>query len=231
MSTASSPTRFNGEIDNYYDLDLAAQVSAKMQVPKRIKLNGDEDSLVANDQFPPSYDFEPKIDMSVPDRILVMGHDEHIGVRAPPKEMLFDNAVFPDPPDYSHIRLQTPPQVLTLDEHFYPSLDDPPELPGAKTVKPRNADLVNFQHSRVALFNDSVASQGMNASKDLVPAFNESISMTPGEEVVHLRRQLAKLNRRVMGIEMEIIQRQRRDRIIFFVGISYLVLRTVLRLV
>lgn len=52
--------------------------------------------------------------------------------------------------------------------------------------------------------------------------------MTLNEEVVHLRRQLAKLNRRVMSIELENMQRQNRDKIIYALGLAYFFFKTVL---
>ncbi|CAA9994646.1 unnamed protein product [Nesidiocoris tenuis] len=52
--------------------------------------------------------------------------------------------------------------------------------------------------------------------------------MTLNEEVVHLRRQLAKLNRRVMSIELDNMQRQNRDKIVYALGLAYFFLKTVL---
>lgn len=52
--------------------------------------------------------------------------------------------------------------------------------------------------------------------------------MSLNEEVVHLRRQLAKLNRRIMSIELENMQRQTRDKVVFAVGLAYFFFKTVL---
>jgi hypothetical protein len=61
--------------------------------------------------------------------------------------------------------------------------------------------------------------------------FSESAPMAEGmstsEEVVHLRKQLAKLNRRVMSIELENMQRQQRDKIVYAIGLAYLFIKTV----
>lgn len=70
MARAMSPTLFSR--DHYYDPNFTAEITAKMQVPKRIKLAGnvgdDEDEFSV--QIPWQAE---KIDMRVPDRILVAG--------------------------------------------------------------------------------------------------------------------------------------------------------------
>lgn len=70
MARADSSARFNR--DHFYDPNFTAEITAKMQVPKRIKLAGnvgdDEDEFVTQIPWQPE-----KIDMRVPDRILVAG--------------------------------------------------------------------------------------------------------------------------------------------------------------
>lgn len=51
--------------------------------------------------------------------------------------------------------------------------------------------------------------------------------LTPSEELVHLRRQMAKLNRRVMAMELDNMQRQQREKIICAVGLAYFFLKAV----
>lgn len=51
--------------------------------------------------------------------------------------------------------------------------------------------------------------------------------LTPSEELVHLRRQMAKLNRRVMAMELDNMQRQQREKIICAIGLAYFVFKTV----
>lgn len=45
------------------------------------------------------------------------------------------------------------------------------------------------------------------------------------EEIVHLRKQLVKMNRRVLNIEREIVSKQQRDKIIFGVAAAYFVMK------
>lgn len=59
----------------------------------------------------------------------------------------------------------------------------------------------------------------LSFTREGTPGLSES--MTTNEEVVHLRRQLAKLNRRVMSIELENLQRQQREKMLYAIGIAY----------
>lgn len=47
------------------------------------------------------------------------------GTKAPPREIQLDNAVLPTDPGM--IRVSTPPRVITLDQHYFPSADDFPQ--------------------------------------------------------------------------------------------------------
>ncbi|XP_033252875.1 transport and Golgi organization protein 11-like isoform X2 [Drosophila miranda] len=48
--------------------------------------------------------------------------------------------------------------------------------------------------------------------------------LTPYEEILYLRRQLAKLNRRVLNIEINNMQR---EKIVYCLGLAYFVLKTI----
>ena len=61
------------------------------------------------------------------------------------------------------------------------------------------------------------------SSREATPPFGENI--TPSEELVHLRRQVAKMNRRVLAIEIENIQRNQRDKVVYAVGLAYFLLK------
>ncbi|XP_023173527.1 transport and Golgi organization protein 11 isoform X3 [Drosophila hydei] len=51
--------------------------------------------------------------------------------------------------------------------------------------------------------------------------------LTPHEEILYLRRQLAKLNRRVLNIEINNEQRLQREKIVYCLGLAYFVLKTI----
>lgn len=124
MAKAVNPPSFASH-DHYYDPNFTAEITAKMQVPKRIKVAGNLDD--DEEDISPKIPWQPeKIDMRVPDRILVagkafscyysskfiafsntfviLGQDRHIGTPAPPRELIIENTVMP--PDPGMIRVQ-----------------------------------------------------------------------------------------------------------------------------
>ena len=52
--------------------------------------------------------------------------------------------------------------------------------------------------------------------------------LSTAEEVLHLRKQLAKLNRRVMAIELENMQRQQKEKFIYGIGLAYFLLKAII---
>lgn len=57
-------------------------LSERMRVPKRIKATGeyyDENELLGNGNGMSAWNYQNKIDMNVPDRIVVLGQDQHLG--------------------------------------------------------------------------------------------------------------------------------------------------------
>ncbi|XP_069676244.1 transport and Golgi organization protein 11 isoform X2 [Periplaneta americana] len=212
MSKAASPTRYSGDIGHFYDPDFAADIHKKMRVPKRIKVDGESDDdqnniesnwnmALANEKF----------DMRVPDRILVVGQERHVGTKGPPRELILENAVMA--PDSEIVRVQTPPRVITLDEHYFPSADEfysHTEPVEEEIPKPK-------PHFHVQ--------QKIAVRESTPPIAGEGV--TPSEELVHLRRQMAKLNRRVMAIELDNLQRQQREKILYAIGLAYFFFKTV----
>lgn len=63
------------------------------------------------------------------------------GTKATPREIQLDNAVLPSDPGM--IRVSTPPRVITLDQHYFPSADDFPR--GIPNSPPRNARIIRSQ--------------------------------------------------------------------------------------
>jgi len=207
MSKAASPTRFSGDMDHFYDPTFTQEISQKMRVPKRIKVDGETEDIITNNLPPSSWQQNDKIEMHVPDRILVIGQDQHFGTRAPPRELQLENSVMP--PDPGVVRVQTPPRVIKLDDHFFPSADD--EFSRAPPAEP-------LPSGPVARVN--------HISKALDISTEQSVEgMSTAEEVVHLRRQLAKLNRRVMAMELNTLQQQQREKIWYAVVTAYFLIK------
>ncbi|XP_054273335.1 transport and Golgi organization protein 11-like isoform X1 [Macrosteles quadrilineatus] len=231
MSKATSPTRFNGDRDHFYDPTFTQEISQKMRVPKRIKVDGETEDIISNNLPPSSWQQNDKFDMHVPDRILVIdniymdltqdskrgysGQDQHFGTRAPPRELQLENSVMP--PDPGVVRVQTPPRVIKLDEHYFPSADDefapqqlPMEpLPVSRVDQSKAMDVSVDQRSAALAQRELYSVEGMSTA----------------EEVVHLRRQLAKLNRRVMAMELHSQQQWNREKILYFSVAAYFLLK------
>lgn len=129
MVTPQSPSRmFNGlDEDIYNEAKYAHEISDKMRVPKRIKATGeisDEDLLLSNQNVMiNSWNYHDKLDMNVPDRIVVLGHNKHLETRSAPREIQLENSILPkNPTDF--VRVQTPPRTITLNDHHFPSASD-----------------------------------------------------------------------------------------------------------
>ncbi|XP_012231476.2 transport and Golgi organization protein 11 isoform X1 [Linepithema humile] len=218
MSKTHSPTHFNGEIDGFYDPNFSVDINQRMQVPRSIRVNSDyteEDITVKSRPMWNQVSAMDKFDMHVPDRILVVGQEQHVGTKAPPPEIVLENAVMRTEP--AIVRVQTPPRILTLDNHYFPAVDE--EEPAA--------------HSNEVLNSVNVAPKTYNSEtqitrhvREQTPAYNVlDVSLAPSEEVQHLRRQVGKLNRRVMALELDMLHRQQRDKFLYFATVAYFILK------
>lgn len=221
MSNVTSPQRFSGTFDHFYDGHFEPDISTKMKVPKRIRVTGhnDDDPTVNWARYNGVQD---KVQMSVPDRIVVAGGDEHIGTRGVPREVEIEQSMMPQS-DPSLYRVQTPPRTITLDSYSYPGIDDPSPImddkydkesstPGSilgSSIMPRNSN--SFMHPP----RDS-GTPGMTTD------------LSPSEEVSLLRRQVGRLNRRVMSLELDTQQRSHREMIMYTLGVAYFLIKAML---
>ncbi|KMQ98216.1 transport and golgi organization protein 11-like protein [Lasius niger] len=182
MSKTHSPTHFNGEIDNFYDPNFDVDINKRMQVPKSIRVNGDymdQDIAVTNTSAWNQMSTMEKLDMHVPERIVVLGQEQHLGTKAPPPEIVLENAVMRTEP--AVVRVQTPPRVLTLDNHFFPAVDEEEPLHITEIVNPVN--------TRPRTYNTET--QIVKHVREQTPSYNAlDVSLPPSEEVQHLRRQV-----------------------------------------
>lgn len=67
----------------------------------------------------------------------------------------------------------------------------------------------------------------MYTSRDPTPPMGNGEGLSTSEELVHLRRQIVKLNRRVMAIEAEQLQRQQKEKIAYAISIAYLLFKVI----
>ncbi|XP_068966911.1 transport and Golgi organization protein 11 isoform X2 [Bombus flavifrons] len=216
MSKAHSPTVFNGEADNFYDPNFTLDINKRMRVPKSIRVSGDYTDEEIADTNGSSWNqiaAGDKFEMHVPDRILVVGQEQHVGTRAPPREITLENAVLP--PEAGMVRVQTPPRILTLDDHYFPAVDE--EEPNSYPTETKDS-LSSKSHGQYSTETQIVREQ--------TPSYSAlNVSLPPSEEIQHLRRQVGKLNRRVMAIELEMLQRQQREKILYALTLTYLILK------
>lgn len=82
--SASSPS-FNGYEDDpiFQNVNYTQDINDRMRVPKRIKATGeyfDDHELLSNNGNINSWTYhDDKFDMTVPDRIVFLGQDQHLG--------------------------------------------------------------------------------------------------------------------------------------------------------
>ncbi|XP_058793644.1 transport and Golgi organization protein 11 isoform X2 [Phymastichus coffea] len=217
MANAHSPTRFNGDPDNWFDPNYSLDINKKMRVPKSIRVNGGYNEDELNGTNGSSWSLvNPKVEMNVPDRILVVGQEQHVGAKAPPREIAIENEVMHSEPPI--VRCITPPRVLTLDTHYYPAADDlnvtsPQELEeiGVKIRNNLNESQVIPRHVR-----------------ENTPAYGVmDVSLPPGEEFQHLKRQMNKLNRRIMALESEVSQQGSKLKVMYITASLYFLARMI----
>lgn len=215
----SSPTHFP-EDAFVTDANFKVGINQKMKVPDRIsfstEMNGDRTGSWTRDS----------LNMNVPERILVAGQHQHVGTRAPPREIVFDNSILTsDPYPYDLPRVATPPRTLTLDKYPFPGVEDyeDPEVENERLPVAKKQPL-KFHMNDVSFQVNS--SQLNDTGSHLYGASGEGL--TPAEEVLHLRRQMAKLNRRIMALELETMSRLQKEKIVVGFGIAYFLLKVII---
>jgi len=98
--------------------------------------------------------------------------------------------------------------------------EDPEPEDQLPVVKPKAKVQLNL--------NDSVYSMTNSFRDSTPPLGGGGENLTPAEEVIHLRRQMAKLNRRVMALELETINRLQKEKILVGFGIAYFLLKVII---
>jgi hypothetical protein len=85
MSTSPPNYDFEGDplMEVYMNAKFSEEISERMKVPKRIAANGDivsdHENFNGNSHMN-SWNFHERVDMMVPDRIVVLGEDKHLGI-------------------------------------------------------------------------------------------------------------------------------------------------------
>lgn len=218
MSTLSSPARFAPDFDGIYDPNFTVDISNRMRVPRRIRVTGNDDDVATDFSRPAEHH---KLEMTVPGRILVTGQDTHVGLKSPPRELHLERSMLPPP---SLIRVQTPPRVLTLEEHPFPTVDEIEQ----EMIRTKHASGNEVTHTNTYNATNPAMDQSLSSYPSSPPTVGpggDSLTSS-GEELMLFRRHLAKLSRRVMVLEHENHQRQQREVIIYSIGVAYFFLKT-----
>ncbi|CAG2057885.1 unnamed protein product [Timema podura] len=117
-----------------------------------------------------------------------------------------------------HFGTRAPPRELLLENSIMPS--DPGSVRVAVNAATGN-------HPGRTLLPNGRRTQ-CNALRESTPPLSAGDSLTTNEEITHLRRQMAKMNRRMMALELDSLQRQQREKFLYAVGLAYFLLKTVL---
>lgn len=75
-------------------------------------------------------------------------------------------------------------------------------------------------------FNDTL--NDSTRHNDTLGLIGLSKELTPAEEMQHLRRQMTKLNRRVIALELENFNRLQKEKVFYGVTIAYFLLKTIM---
>jgi Mitochondrial and peroxisomal fission factor Mff len=85
---STSPTNYGFEgdplLEAYMNAKFSEEISEKMKVPKRIGFQNNQEMEIENHEIlngnqMNSWNYYEKLDMTVPDRIVVIGQDQHLG--------------------------------------------------------------------------------------------------------------------------------------------------------
>ncbi|XP_014664370.1 PREDICTED: transport and Golgi organization protein 11-like [Priapulus caudatus] len=199
MSATASPARLLPDIEelekelkgDYYDQNFTADISDRMQVPHRISLGGGSEPN--NRRYYNDDAVKMSANMSVPDRIIVTGQEQHLGMKEAPRDLNLEML-----PEVDNIALTTPPRVLNINDYNFPIMDESKK----EDDKPKPANVPSHNNS-----------------------FVTSDALSPADEVALLRRQMAKLSRRVTNLEQGNQARQQRDLMVYTMALGFLVLK------
>lgn len=235
MSTSPPNYDFEGDplLEAYMNAKFSEEISEKMKVPKRISANGDivADHEILNGHNMNSWNYHERMDMTVPDRIVVLGQNEHLGTKSAPREIVLENSILPKDPGF--VRVSTPPRVITLNDHHFPYASDEPEN---DAQDPRYFEPKNLHFADEINKGNKSHKKSHHSSQELVINHRDEQSHFSGmgsvenlsqshDEILHLRKQVAKLNRRLLNVEIDNLQRTQREKILCIVGVAYFILK------
>ncbi|GFO11480.1 mitochondrial fission factor-like [Plakobranchus ocellatus] len=210
----TQPSDYSDVQPRSYDPEYISQISSKMQVPHRIAVGPSADRQMNGQQ---NIELEAKtqfVGMSVPDKIVLAGDNQHIGMRQDLALDLSPNAA-PAPEGLSYVGLITPPRVLTLEETF-PSVDEKQE---EEKTKDPILDSERDSNARHGAANGGLT--GVPVPYDPGVSLTDSLLLNEEDEATLLRTQVAKLMRRMQVIEQDSMRRAQREMVLYPVILGY----------
>jgi mitochondrial fission factor len=166
---------------------------------------------------------------------------------------MLENSILPK--EAGFVRVSTPPRVITLENHHFPSANDDPQRGGdyyedSRYFEPKTLEFNEdkksqrsrkVNHSSEIVINHRWVEISWTFGQKLLillnfreetPQFGSGVGSvenlsTSHDEVLHLRKQVAKLNRRLLNVEIDNLQRTQREKVICAMGLAYFVLKTI----
>lgn len=133
---------------------------------------------------------------------------------------MFDNSILPTDPYPNDVRVATPPRTLTLDKYPFPGIN---EFENDKLQESEKIPVIKAKPKFD--LNDSYNKNILN--REATPPIGGE-GLPTSEEILHLRRQMAKLNRRVLALETENFNRLQKEKILYGLGIAYFLLKAII---
>ncbi|XP_070535003.1 mitochondrial fission factor-like isoform X4 [Ptychodera flava] len=183
-----------------YSAEYSKDINMKMRVPDKISVSGDEGGDVNGVNEQHAVQ---AADMLVPDRILV-GGDAPVG-------------------------LTTPPRVIKLEEHGFPSIEtNPPNSSRSHSSANRSvANDSNVQSNDISLLSGPNTGDEDLQLLSIGTDEDEIIEEPVANNLPELRYQVAKLSRRVLILEAEQAQRSQKEFIFVSLTLSYMAFKAV----
>jgi hypothetical protein len=147
----------------------------------------------------------------------VAGSEGHIPSKSSgPRELFLERSVMPPTPE--HVRVQTPPRSIKLDEDPFSS----------------NVEDLKHTDQAKARLSEGGTRGGYERGGSVDFLHDSSVRSEPGEglsvieEVQMMRRQIAKLNHRLMAVELENQQQQQRETVLTVLVTGYFLVKILL---
>ncbi|XP_053565817.1 mitochondrial fission factor isoform X3 [Bombina bombina] len=216
----SPPAAEMAEINRMqYQIEYTEAISQKMRVPEKLKVASNSAESDTKNQFhmPVS-----GVMMQVPERILVSGHSEEASFSRPPDLDLIQTTPF------EPLALKTPPRVLTLSERPLDFLDL--ERPTPHSDEPRS---IGRQKRERSVSENSTRQNGQLVRHDSTyggPSLDSTLEGNLDDmtlvDATSLRRQIIKLNRRLLLLEEENKERVKREMVMYSITVAFWLLNS-----